>query len=166
MKLGKAKYLILAGIVGISGATALWIYKQYKKLMKNVTGFKSMKPEIITLDRIKMKIVVNYTNNMDIDVVLTDQQYDIYLDGYYATTLKNPNTITLKANATSEIPLDLDFNPAKVFKQLNIGPAKLLTDYKNIRVKLVMRLKWRALLFNIPITYTYEDSLKNFMGLK
>lgn len=166
MKIGKAKYWIIAGVVGVTGATAYWIYGQYKKLMKNVTGFKSMTPQIITLDRIKMNIVVNYTNKMDIDVVLTDQQYDIYLDGYYATTLKNPDTITLKANATTEIPLDLDFNPSQVFKQLNIGPAKLLTDYKNIRVKLVMRLKWKALFFNIPISYTYEDSLKNFMGLK
>jgi LEA14-like dessication related protein len=166
MKIGKAKYWIIAGIVGVTGATAYWVYGQYKKLMKNVTGFKSMKLDVLTLDRIKMNILVTYKNTMDIDVVLSDQKYDIYLDNYYATTLTNPNTITLKANDTTEIPLDLDFNPAQVFKQLNIGPARLLTDYKNIRVKLVMRVKWKVLFFNIPISYTYEDKLKNFLGLK
>ena len=166
MKIAKTKYWILAAVIGVTGATAIWARGQYKKLMKNITAFKSMKLNILTLDRVKMDIVVDYTNKMDVDVVLTDQKYDIYLDGYYATTLTNPNELVLKANATTPIPLDLDFNPAQVFKQLNIGPARLLVEYKKIRVKLVMRLKVKLLFFSIPITYSYEDSLKNFAGLK
>lgn len=159
----KAKYWLIAGVVGVTGATALWAYGQYKKLLKNVTGFKSMKLDILTLDRIKMKVVVTYDNKMDIDVNLTDQKYDIYLDDQYATTLTNTELTVLKANAISEIPLDLDFNPADVFKRLNIGPARLLTDYKNIRVKIVMKLKVKLLFFSIPVNYTYQDKLKAFI---
>jgi len=166
MKVGKLKYWIIAGVVGVTGATAMWVYGQYKKLMKNVTAFKSMKLNVLKLDRIQMDVVVDYTNKMDIDVVLADQKYDIYLDGYYATTLKNPEKMVLKANATTPIPLSLDFNPSQVFKQINIGPSRLLVDYKKIRVKIVMRVKWRVLFFNIPITYEYESSLKNLAGLK
>jgi LEA14-like dessication related protein len=160
----KAKYWLIAGVVGVTGATALWAYGQYKKLLKNVTGFKSMKLDILTLDRIKMKVVVTYDNKMDIDVNLTDQKYDIYLDDQYATTLTNTELTVLKANAISEIPLDLDFNPADVFKRLNIGPARLLTDYKNIRVKIVMKLKVKLLFFSIPVNYTYQDKLRAFIG--
>jgi LEA14-like dessication related protein len=160
----KAKYWIIAGVVGLTGATALWVYGQYKKLLKNVTGFKSMKLDVLTLDRIKMKVVVTYENKMDIDVNLTDQKYDIYLDDQYATTLTNKELTTLKSNAVSEIPLDLDFNPSDVFKRLKIGPAKLLTDYKNIRVKIVMKLKVKLLFFSIPVNYTYQDKLKAFIG--
>jgi LEA14-like dessication related protein len=166
MKRSNIKYWILAGVIGITGTTAYWAHGQYKKLLKNVTAFKSMKLNILTMDRVQMDIVVNYTNKMDVDVVLTDQKYDIYLDDYYATTLKNPNKLVLKANDVTAIPLSLDFNPAQVFKQLNIGPVRLLTDYKNIKVKLVMRMKVKLLFFSVPITYTYTDSLKNFIGLK
>jgi LEA14-like dessication related protein len=166
MKIGKAKYFIIAGVVGVTGATAYWAYGQYKKMLKNITGFNSVAIRNLTLDNIKMDIVMDYTNKMDVPVVLTDQKYDIYLDGFYATTLKNPNELTLKANGVTQIPLSLDFNPQEVFKKLNIGPARLLVDYKKIRVKIVMKLKVKLLFFSIPITYSYEDSLKNIAGLK
>jgi len=34
------KYLLLAGVVGITGTTVIWLKKQYDKLLKNVTAFK------------------------------------------------------------------------------------------------------------------------------
>ena len=166
MKKTNIKYWIIAGVIGVSGATAMWAYGQYKKLSKNLTAFKSIKLNTLTPNRVNMDIVVDYTNKMDVNVVLTDQKYDIFLDDYYATTLKNPNELVLAANATTPITLALDFDPTQVFKQLNIGPAKLITDYKNIRVKLVMKIKVKMLFFSIPVSYTYEAKLKTFMGVK
>lgn len=166
MKLGKTKYLIGAAIIGITGTTALWAYGQYKKLLKNVTGVKSFVLKSLSTKNISFNVVATYQNNMDVNITLTNQEYDIYLDNIYATTLKNPHTLVIKANDTTEIPLDASFDPRELFKKLSVNPVKFLTDYKNIRVKIVMRLKVKLLFFSVNVPYTYEDSLKNMAGLK
>lgn len=166
MKAGKVKYIALAAIVGATGATAIWAYGQYKKLLKNITGIKSFQIKSLSIKNIAFNVVATYTNTMDFDIKLTNQEYDIYLDNIYALTLKNPNELIIKANGTTEIPLDASFDPKELFQKLSVNPVKFLTDYKNIQVKIVMRLKVKLLFFNVTIPYTYEDKLKSMAGLK
>jgi LEA14-like dessication related protein len=103
---------------------------------------------------------------MDFDVVLTNQVYDVYLDDVYTTTLTNSNKTILKSKETSEIPLDISFDPKDMLNKLSLNLASFVTNYKKIRVKIVMKLKVKLLFFSIPITYTYEDSFKNMFGIK
>lgn len=166
MKIGKTKYLIGALVLGATGTTALWAYGQYKKLLKNVTGIKSFTLKNLSVKNIAFNVVATYQNNMDVNIKLTNQEYDIYLDGIYTTTLKNPNELIIKANALNEIPLDASFDPKELFKKLSTNPVNFLTNYKKIRVKIVMRLRVKLLFFNITVPYEYEDSLKNMAGLK
>lgn len=166
MKLGKAKYWILAATVGATATTALWAYGQYKKMLKNITGYKSFTLKNFTAKNVAFQVVMTYKNNMDVDINLTNQEYDIYLNDIYATTLKNSNLTTLKAKETSDIPLSVSFDPKDLFNRLSINPTTFLMNPKNIIVKIDMRLKVKLLFFNIPIKYTYKDSMKRMMGLK
>jgi LEA14-like dessication related protein len=163
------KYGLIAlglGLTGSAIALGIWAKKQYEKLLKNTTGYKSFSIKEISAKRFAFNVVYTYTNNMDVDVVLTNQVYDIYLNNIYTTTLTNKNMTVLKANATSEIPLDVNFDPKDMLSKLSLNVATFLTDYKKLRIKIVMKLKVKLLFFSIPISYTYEDSLKNMMGLK
>lgn len=166
MKLAKAKYWILAATVGVTATTAYWAYGQYKKMLKNIIGFNSITIKNLSLKNIAFDLVVNYTNKMDIDIVLTNQEYDVYLNNIYTTTLKNPNKVVLAANATSKIPLNVSIDPKDIYSKLSINPASFLTDPKKIIVKLDMRLKVKLLFFNINVPYTYQDTLARMTGLK
>lgn len=163
------KYGLVAlglGITGSAIALGIWAKKQYNKLLLNTTGYKSFAIKNISAKNFAFNVVYTYKNNMDIDVVLTNQVYDIYLNNVYTTTLTNPNLTVLKAHETSDIPLDVSFDPKDMLNKLSLNIATFLTDYKKLRVKIVMKLRVKLLFFSIPITYTYEDSLKNMMGLK
>jgi hypothetical protein len=80
--------------------------------------------------------------------------------------ISNKNLTILKANSTSDIPLDVSFDPKDMLNRLSLNLPGFLTNYKKMRMKIVMKLRVKLLFFSIPITYTYEDSLKNIMGLK
>lgn len=166
MKLTKAKYWILAATVGVTATTAYWAYGQYKKMLKNIIGFNSITIKNLSLKNIAFDLVVDYTNKMDIDIVLTNQEYDVYLNNIYTTTLKNPNKVVLAANATSQIPLKVDFDPKDIYTKLAVNPLSFLSDPKKIMVKLDMRLKVKLLFFNINVPYTYQDTLARMTGLK
>lgn len=163
------KYGLIALGLGVTGsviALGIWIKKQYAKLLLNTTGYKSFSIKELSAKRFAFNVVYTYKNNMDVDVVLTNQVYDIFLNNIYTTTLTNNKLTVLKSNETSEIPLEVSFDPKNMLNNLSLNLASFLSDYKKIRIKIVMKLKVKLLFFSIPITYTYEDSLKNMMGLK
>lgn len=150
------KYVLLAGIVGITGATAVWIKKQYDKLLKNVTAFKSFKIGKITLNEFNFEVVYDYTNNMDIPIVLASQRYDIYLDNKYITTLINNNITTLKANSTTEIPLSLSINPKDLAQRLGGTVLMALTQPLKANMRIDMKFKVKLFIFKIPVPYSYS----------
>ena len=86
------------------------------------------------------------------------------LNNIYTTSLTNDKLTVLKAHETSEIPLDVSFDPKDMLSKLSLNVASFLTDYKKIKVKIVMKLKVKLLFFSIPVKYTYEDTMKNMMG--
>ena len=135
-------------------------------MLKNIIGFNSITIKNLSLKNIAFDLVVDYTNQMDIDIVLTNQEYDVYLNNIYTTTLKNPNKVVLAKNATSQIPLKVDFDPKDIYTKLAVNPLSFLSDPKKIMVKLDMRLRVKLLFFNINVPYSYQDTLARMTGLK
>ena len=166
MKIGKKGYFVLAAIVGVTATTAIWARAQYKKLMKNVTGYKSVSIKEANKNNIGLQVVYTYTNNMDVDVVLTKQKYDVYLDNNYITSLTNDSTLTLKANATTDIPLSLNINPNDVYNKVKVNPLALLVNPGNVIMRIDMKVWVKFVFIPIPITYSYEDKLTRMLGIK
>jgi hypothetical protein len=112
MKLNKnLKYVLLLATVGVTISTALWLKKQYAKLMKNTYKVKSFLIKKASLDAVTFDIVYAYENNTDIDINLVGQKYDIYVDNKFITQIKSDVPVILKANAVSDIPLTITVNP-------------------------------------------------------
>ena len=105
MKINKnLKYVLLLATVGVTVSTALWLKKQYAKLMKNTYKIKSFLVKKASLDAVTFDIVYAYENNTDIDINLVGQKYDIYVDDKFITQIKSDVPVILKANAVSDIP--------------------------------------------------------------
>lgn len=166
MKLGKKGYVVLAAVAGVTATTAIWAYGQYKKLMKNVTGYKSFSIREISKTNIGLDVIYTYTNNMDVDVVLTKQKYDIYLDDKYVATLKNDSELVLKSLATTDIPLTLNINPTELYNKVKINPSILLVNPGNVNMRIDMKVWVKLLFFSIPVTYSYSDKLTRMLGIK
>lgn len=159
--------------VGIASAIALvfvsiWGAKQWKKFQKNVIGFKSFLIRKITPNEVVFEVVMSYYNDMDFDIELVSQKYDISLDGIYTTTLTNHSYTKLQSKTTSTIPLQIAFDPKVLLKNLS-GNLNALLDkeaMKNIQVTIDMDLKIKFGILKIPFSYSYTDTIKHMAGLK
>jgi LEA14-like dessication related protein len=150
------KTIVLLALLGVTGTTAIWLKKQYDKLMKNTYEIKTFLIKKASLEAVTFDIVYAYFNNTDIDINLVGQKYDIYVDDKFITTIKSDVPVVLKANATSDIPLTITVNPKDLYAKFQGNLIKALTTPQKLKIKMDSTFKVKLGLFTIPIPYPYE----------
>jgi LEA14-like dessication related protein len=150
------KYVLLAAVAGVTVTTALWLKKQYNKLMKNTYDLKSFIIKKASLKEVTFGVVYAYVNNTDIDINLQAQEYKIYVDDRYITTIKSNVPVVLKANATSDIPLDITVDPKDLYHKFQGNLLKALTEKQKLKIRMDSKFKIKLGIFVIPVPYPYE----------
>lgn len=152
----KWKYFAIAAIVGVSGATAIWLKKQYDKLMKNTYELKSFIIKKASLQSVTFSVVYAYKNNTDIDINLVGQEYKIYVDDRFITTIKSDVPVVLKANSITDIPLDITVDPKDMYYKFKDNLIKALTQKQKLKIKMDSTFRVKFGIFTIPVPYPYE----------
>lgn len=128
------KLLILLGIA--AAGTAAFSYHQYNLLMDYCLSFVNYNVKKISIKRIIIELTFQIKNKSDIDITVTSFDFNIYLNGIYATKIKSSAKQIIKANSSSKISLLVDIEPLKN-KQLASWNflQKALSDTGGIKVK-------------------------------
>lgn len=163
MKASK-KVIIWSGVLAVLGYTAYWVNKQIKKLQDFTLTFKKMKVNRFNQKEIDFDTFYEYKNNSDIDIHLSSQEYDIYMNGTYVTTLKNYAENTLKANSVSSLAFNVNIKFADLDKKLRVNYFDMVTQPKEVKISIVMKWKVRLGFIKIPISYTWDTNLKEILG--
>jgi LEA14-like dessication related protein len=154
--------ILTAGIVGYF--TYKWISKQLVKMEDYDLDFQKLIVRKFTKNQIMMDVYMKFTNRSNLAVTITDQEYDVYANGIFLTTVVNKSPNTIQANSSSSVGARIDFNPAEIIAKGILNPLELLKLPKNLKIKTVMRYKIKVLFFNVPIPeIIYEDTLYNIM---
>ena len=150
------KYILLAAVAGVTVTTGLWVKKQYNKLMKNTYELKSFLIKKASLQSVTISVVYAYANNTDIDINLVGQEYKIYVDDRFITTIKSDVPVILKANSTSDIPLDITLDPKDMYYKFKDNLLKALTQKQKLKIKMDSTFRVKLGIFTIPVPYPYE----------
>lgn len=162
MTIKTKKGLIIASGVLVGLATVgLLIWSKVKKLMNFEIGVKSFRFKSLSLTSLSMDIVMKFTNKSDLTIVLTKQQYEVYINGIYLTTLKSSVEQTIFPMATSALSIQVDVNPKDLLSKLP-NKLDLITNYKEQDLKLVTKLWVKFGAISIPVTISYEAKIKNW----
>jgi LEA14-like dessication related protein len=154
--------LLTAGVAGYFAYK--WIEKQLIKMEDYELDFQKLVVRKFDKNQIIMDVFMKFTNRSNLAVTLTEQEYDIYANGIYLTTVVNKAPNTIQANSTSSVGARIDFNPAEIIAKGILNPLELLKSPKNLKIKTVMKYKVKVLFFSVPIPeIVYEDSLYNIM---
>lgn len=160
----RTKYIIAGaiGVVSIAGALA---YLQAKKIMNYTLKFMGIRMVTFQNGMLKFNIYYDYTNKADIDVTLLEQEYDIYINDVFITTLKNYAPNTLKASQTSEIGIGVELNLKDLSKKIGKNYAQMVALPSQVKILTVMKWKVKVLGFiRIPVKYPYEVTLKEVLS--
>ena len=158
MKNRKALYWI-GGTVAVLGVLGTLAYIQYKKFMKYCMKPSRAKINRISLNSLNFDIWFNFKNTSDVNFTLLGQKYKVYMNGVYITTLSNAAENVVPKGQVSEIGLNVELNPKQVAKDIGLNVFQFIKDWKEIDVKIDMKM--RVKVFGIPLTvpYVYEDTL-------
>ena len=155
----------LWSVVGVAVAgTAIYVTKQVKKMMDYTITFKSVKVNKFSLETLDFNAYLDYKNNSDIDIRLAEQEYDIYVNNVFITTLKNYKENVLKANSVSELGFNINLNLPELDKKLKVNYFKMVAEPKSVLIRVEMKWKVRFGLFKIPIKYSWNTNLKEILG--
>lgn len=150
------KYIALAAVAGITVTTGLWLKKQYDKLMKNTYELKSFVVKSASMKSVTFSVVYAYVNNTDIDINLVGQEYKIYVDDRYITTIKSDIPVILKSNSISDIPLDITVDPKDMYYKFKDNLFKALTQKQKLKIRMESTFRVKLGIFTIPVPYPYE----------
>lgn len=155
----------LWSVIGVAVAgTAIYVTKQVKKMMDYTLTFKSVKVNKFTLETLDINAYFDYKNNSDIDIRLAEQEYDVYVNNVYITTLRNYKENILKANSVSELGFNINLNLPELDKKLKVNYFKMVAEPKSVLIRIEMKWKVRFGLFKIPIKYSWNTNLKEILG--
>jgi LEA14-like dessication related protein len=131
------RVLVIAGVLAGIGALAWYLHNQANLLMQycfNFTGYKMIN---LSRDRITIQLSLQIKNKSDLEITLTGYNFEVFLNGAYATTISNSKVQKIGANSFSTVNLTIDVEPQKNKSLANWDfLSRLLLDVNNIKVRI------------------------------
>lgn len=155
----------IVALGAVSTVAGIWLYRQIKKMEDYELNFKNIIFRKFSTTEFIFDLYMIFTNKSNLGVTLAKQEYDIYANDVFITTLKNNSPNEIKAKSDSEIGMRININPVELVTKIGVNPLELLKSPKKIKIKLVMKYKVKVLFFDVSIPeIIYEDSLYNMMN--
>jgi LEA14-like dessication related protein len=157
------KRLWIAGLIGLVSVTGAYMYYQVNKILSYTLNFKGIKNVSFDNKAVAFTIWYEYQNKANINITLAEQQYEVYINNQYLTTLTNFVPNTLVGGQPSVIDVNVKLT-AQDFKKVNLNLAQVLLAPKSIEIKTVMKWKVKYGILKFPVSYPYIVNLKEVIG--
>lgn len=137
------KLLILATL--LIGTGAAFSYHQAKLLMDYCLSFVGYKVVKLSFKRIIIEMKFQIKNKSNIDITVTSFDFNVYMNGIYATKIKSSKQQIIKADSSSVISLLVDIEPQKNKRLADLDfLSQALTNIGGIRVGISGTLSLKA----------------------
>jgi LEA14-like dessication related protein len=159
-----AKLGIWTGVVALLGFSAFKISKLVKQLQDFKLIFKKVKVNKFNTKTLDFNVFYDYENNSPLTIRLVSQEYDIYVNDVYVSTMKNYAENVLKANATSPLGFNVLIDLPSLDEKIRKSYYDMLLDPKSVKLTFDMKFKARFGFINIPYRYKWDTNLKEVLG--
>lgn len=157
------KRVWITGLIALVSITGAYMYSQVMKILDYTLDFKGMRDVKFDKNGVSFKILYEYKNKANITITLATQEYDIYINNKYLTTLKSNIPNVLDGSKVSPILIDVNLTPAD-FKKVDLNLAQVLVAPKSVEIKTIMKWKVKYGILKFPVTYPYIVNLKEVIG--
>lgn len=165
MALNKTQKYTLWGLgVGILGLTAFYVTRIVKQLKNFTLTFRTIKVNAFSKEKLEFDVFYNYTNNSPININLASQEYDVYINGIFITTMTNYSENVLRAKTTSPLGFSVKLNLPEIDSKIRTTYLQMITNPKNVIIRIEMKFKARVGFLRIPYRYNWNTNLKEILG--
>lgn len=157
------KRLWITGLIALVSITGAYMYNQVSKVLSYTLNFVGLREVKFDKSGVSFKILYEYTNKANISVTISQQEYEVYINGQYLTTLSNFAPNILEGGKVSTIEINVSLTPED-FKKVKLNWVQVLLDPKSVEIKTIMKWKIKYGFVKFPVTYPYILNLKQIIG--
>jgi LEA14-like dessication related protein len=159
------RVLVIAGILAGIGALAWYLKHQANLLMQYCFNFTGAKIINFSRERITIEVKLQIKNKSDLDITISGYDFDVFLNGAYATHVSSNKQTKVAKRSFSTLALLIDIEPKKNKDLANWDfLARLLLDVNNIKVKIKGTVSATALGINATdVPVDLEMKIKEMM---
>ena len=158
------KYTLWGLGIAFLGGTAYYISRVAKRLQDFSLDFKKIRVTKFTKEKLQFEVYFDYTNNSEININLASQEYDVYINGVFITTMSNYKENVLKAKSKSPLGFNVDLDLPKIDEKIRASYFDMVTNPKNVIIRIDMKFKARIGIFKVPYKYVWNTNLKEILG--
>lgn len=161
------KWGLGAIMVGVFGITLTYIMQQVKKLVNTEWSLIGTQVKKISLNEINIILWWRVLNDSDFSFQVSNQVYDIYLNGTFVKKVGFSPIVNIPTNSDSRIPTYISISPKEILST-GVNFLDLLLNEQG-RSKLFLEVKGTMDLAvdGLPIKkvpFAFKDSIQNIMN--
>ena len=164
MSINKTKIIVWSSIIIGAGIFVNWILKTIKEIKNFKIDFKKINVNSFSIQKIDFNAYYDYKNNSNIDINLSSQKYEVYVNDIYINTFRNDAENTLLANSTSPLGFNCKIDFIEQDKKLRNIYYTLATNPKKVKLKVVMKFIVRLGIIKVPYQYTWNTDFAEILG--
>jgi LEA14-like dessication related protein len=157
------KRLWITGLIALVTITGAYMYNQVSKVLSYTLKFVGLREVKFDKSGVSFKMLYEYSNKANISVTIAQQEYEVYINGQYLTTLSNFAPNVLEGGSKSTIEINVSLTPED-FKKVKLNWVQVLLEPKSIEIKTIMKWKIKYGIVKFPVTYPYILNLKQIIG--
>ena len=156
--------LLIAVLLLVLVSYILW---QVNLLSKSVWKYGGFKIKSLGLDKVVLSLYFKVDYKGSIDMVLTQQDYDVYVNDHFVSKVSNSTDVMIYANTVSRVPFDVTLKPGDVLKAGVNSLAAIVnkSEREKIRIKIKGILTLKVGYFTIKkLPFEKEENLKDVLS--
>jgi hypothetical protein len=158
----KNKYLAYIGGVGLTAYGVSWLVKQQSMLTKTCFKPAGFVPNRLTINTADINIKYKMKNKSKVGYYLKNQVYNVYINDQFVGVIKNPNKLYVVPEQTTDVWLNVKFNPLQVANISWDTLKDLIANNSDVKVQIKGNAKVIAggglFAFNYPVDETFKLS--------
>jgi len=163
-KATKIKWGLAVVMVGLSAFVVNYLAKQVKLLVNTTFAMSGVAINNISFKEISLTLWWKVENKSDIGFVISNQVYDIYLNGNFAKKVGNAPEIKVMPHSVARIPTNIVLTPKELFNiaKINIGAFLDKKKRSKITLEVIGNLTLKTSVFSIKdFPVEYKDTFGN-----
>lgn len=153
----------LAGAGLISGG--IYIASQIQKLKTGTFKVLGAKNLVVSGGKISFQLITQFKNNSNLAAKVTNQDYDVLINGNRIGIVHSEDTIDIKAQDYNIIPLKVDVDLNALVTQSLANIASYFSNKDAIKITLKGNLTWRKGIISAKQPFEFSYSLKEIEAL-
>lgn len=156
--------LVGLGVAAVSGGA--YLHSQLKKIKTGtfkVLGVKDLK---VNAGKLTLTIMSQFKNNSNISATVTNQDYDVLINGTKIGNVSNHESIFVEANNYNIIPLNIEVSLSFLLQESLANLGNILNNKKEaITISLKGNLTWKKGFISAKQPFDLSYTLKDIQTL-